>query len=69
MWGYVLVAVPVLAWFAWRIRRPHHHHTGGGRFREMYSQKSLGWSRLGREYRNDEPTPREHAAPGDYDGD
>jgi hypothetical protein len=69
MWGYWLLGVPVVGWFAWWVRRPHHHHSGGGRFRDSYSQKSLGWSRLGREYRNDAPTPRDHAAPGEYDGD
>lgn len=69
MWGYILAAAPVLAWFAWWIRRPHHPRSGGGRFRDVYAQERLGWSRLGREYRNDVPVPPEHAAPGEYDGD
>jgi hypothetical protein len=69
MWGYALVAVPVLGWFVWWVRRPHHHHSGGGSFRDSYSPKSLGWSRFGREYRHDDPAPHDHAAPGEYDGD
>jgi hypothetical protein len=66
MWFFALVTAAVLLWFAWWVRHPHHHHTGGGRARDV---KRYSYSRLGREYQGEPPTPSEDTAPGEYDGD
>jgi hypothetical protein len=66
MWFPVVLAAAVLLWFVWWVRRPHHHHTGGAIARDG---KRYSYSRLGRDFQPERPTPRDDVAPGEYDGD
>jgi hypothetical protein len=66
MWFLALVATVVLIWSGWWVRRPHHHHSGGGRSRDGHF---AGQHDIATGYRRETPAPREHAAPGEYDGD
>jgi hypothetical protein len=66
MWVLVLAGAATLTWFLWWRRRPHHHRTGGD---HALTPTGRPYSRLGREFRSDDPPPHQHAAPGEYDGD
>ncbi len=66
MWFYGLLAAGVVIWFVWWLRHPHHRRTGGGRYLDG---KFPARHDVATGYQRDTPSPREHAAPGEYDGD